>query len=350
VEPGIDVPDYKRHVDLLYESGSEIAYHGFSPGRDAPPLSECWRRIDMVRKYSPKTWIDHGTGDYLFSRKGVLKEGASLVEMLSKVGVENYWSYTDVWENPARNLHVWRKRNVLLSFSSVRHFLLDKKRVTVSELIYYASSVPKNLFGQYHIRPVMKTPWRMEAWIAVIAHAAGLKYVHENPMVLYDRGGQCSLMSDEKVWLFDTILLNHLAFQLRPPNVDFLCKENGLLLAHCYLGHQKRKYGTMNCFIDNDASVTLIPEFVENVEYIAEKQNQKELVTLPFAALRVALANFAKASIVRTPNGWEIQCQKAVVASHRSLSFSKPAMQWSKEKVHYFEVEGQAVAQLPGPK
>jgi hypothetical protein len=350
VEPGLDVPHYKRHVDLLYESGSEIACHGFSPGRDAPPLSECRRRIDMVRQYSPKTWIDHGTGDYLFSRTGVLKEGASLVEMLGKAGVENYWSYTDVWENPARNLHVWKKRSPILALSSMLHFLVDKKRLTVPQLLYCASSIPKNLLGQYHLRPVMKMPWRIGAWRSVVALTAGLKYVHENQMVLYDRNGQCSLMTDEKIWMFDTILLNHLAFQLRPPNVDLLCKENGLLVAHCYFGHQKKKYGTMNCFVDDDDSVTWIPEFVENVKYIAEKQKRKDLVTLSFAALREALTNFAKASMVRTPNGWEMQCQKAVVASHRSLSFSKSVMQWCKEKVHYSEVEGRAVAQIPGSK
>jgi hypothetical protein len=53
---------------------------------------------------------------------------------------------------------------------------------------------------------------------------------------------------------------------------------------------------------------------------------------------------------VRTANGWEINCEKAVVAGQRSLSFSKSAIQWSKETMHYSEIEGQAVAQIPGSK
>lgn len=349
-EPGIDVPEYKKYVDILYGNGSEIAYHGLSPGRDAPSLSECLRRIDMMSKYSPKTWIDHGTGDYLFSRGAVLKEGASLVEMLSKVGIENYWSYTDVWENPARNLHVWTKRRLFLAFSNVFYFLWDKKRVRVPQLLYYGNSVLKNLLGQYHLRPIMNTPWRMRAWKSVAAQARGLQYCRGNPMVLYDMSGQCSFMSKERIWVFDTILLNHLAFQLRPANVDLLCRQNGLLLAHCYFGHQKKDGGTMNCFVSDGTSVTLISEFVENVKYISEKQRQKDLVTLSFAALRDALTNFANASLVRTANGWEINCEKAVVASHQALSFSRPAIQWSKEKVHYSEIEGHAVAHIPGSK
>jgi hypothetical protein len=350
VEPGIDVPEYKRYVDLLYEGGSEIAYHGFSPGRDAPSLAECLRRIDMMRKYSPKTWIDHGTGDYLFSRNAVLKEGASLVEVLDKIGIENYWSYTDVWENPARNLHVWRKRNVMLAFFNVLYFLRDNKRVRVPELLYYGSSVLKNLLGQYHVRSIMHAPWKRTAWKSVAAQARGLKYVHENPMVLYDLNGQCSFMSKERMWIFDTILCNHLAFQLRPSSIDLLCEQNGLLLAHCYFGHQKENGGTMNCFVDDGAGVTLISDFVDDITYISEKQRLKELVTVSFVALREALTNFANASLVRTANGWEINCEKAVVAGQRSLSFSKSAIQWSKETMHYSEIEGQAVAQIPGSK
>jgi hypothetical protein len=350
LEPGLDLPEYKNHVDLLYEGGSEIAYHGLSPARDAPPLSECLRRIDMLSQYFPKTWIDHGTGEYLFSRSAALKEGASLVEMLSQVGIENYWSYTDVWENPARNLHVWAQRQLFFAFSNVLYFLWDNKRVSVPLLLYYGSSVLKNLLGQYHVRPILRAPWKMKAWKSVVAQARGLKYCHENPMVLYDLSGQSSLMSNEKVWVFDTILLNHLAFQLRPPNVDLLCRQNGLLLAHCYFGHQKSTYGTINCFVSDGASVTLIPEFVDNITYISEKQRRKDVVTLSFAALRAALTNFAKASLVRTASGWEIHCEKAVVASHQALSFSGPVMQWSKEKVHYSEVEGRVLARVSGLK
>lgn len=349
-EPGIDVPEYQKYVDILYGSGSEIAYHGLSPRRDAPPLLECLHRIDLMDKYSPKTWIDHGTGDYLFSRGAVLKEGASLVEILSKVGVENYWSYSDVWENPARHLHVWTKRKLFMAFSNVLCFLWDKKHVKAPLLFYYGSSVLKNLLGPLHLRPVMNAPWRMRAWKSVVAQARGLKYFHGNPMVLYDMSGQCSFMSNEKIWVFDTILLNHLAFQLRPPNVDLLCRQNGMLLAHCYFGHQKSTYGTMNCFVSDGASVALIPEFAENVKYISKKQSQKELVSLPFAALRNALTDFATASLVRTANGWVINGRKAVVASYQALSFSGPALQWSKEKVHYSEVEGRVVVQMPGSK
>jgi len=350
IKPGIDTPEYKRYIDMLYECGSEIAYHGFGPRSQAPPISECLRRIDMMSRYSPKTWIDHGYGNHLFSRGAVLTEGDSLVEILGKVGVENYWSYTDVWENPTRHLHAWARRKPFIAFSNMLSFLWDKKPVSVPLLIYYGSSVLKNVFGPFHLRPILDKSWNAKSWKSVASQARVLRYFHQNPMVLYDMNGLCSFMSDQKIWVFDTLLLNHLAFQLRPENIDSLCKQNGLLLAHCYFGHQKSTYGTINCFVQDQDHLVLIPEFIEDVKYISEKQRQRDLVTLPFAALREALTNFGNVSAVRTQGGWEINGGKAVVASHQSLSFSRSATEWSKEKVHYSEIEGQAAAHIPGSK
>ena len=347
MEPGLDVPEYKNYIDMIYESGSEIAYHGLSPRTDPPSLSECLRRIEIMSIYSPKTWIDHGCGAYLFSRDAVFKEGDCLVEILSKAGVENYWSYTDVWENPTRHLDVWKHRNLFSAFSNFSSFLWDKKRASLPLMGYYGSSVLKNLLGPLHLRRIINKPWRMSAWKFVAAHSRRLKYYHENPMVLYDLSGQSSLMSNQSIWVFDTMLLNHLAFQLRPANIDLLCEQNGLLLAHCYFGHQRKSYGTINCFVNDGGNVSLIPEFIEDVKYISEKQSQRELVTLSFNALRNALTNFVSASIIRTSTGWEIQGIKAIVVCQQSTSVPDSIKQWCKGKLYYTEVKGQSVLQIP---
>jgi hypothetical protein len=343
MEPGLDVPAYKEYIDILYEGGSEIAYHGVSPRTNPPPLSECLRRIDLMSRYSPMTWIDHGCGNYLFSKDAVFNEGPGLVDTLSKVGVKNYWSYTDVWENPTRHLDVWEPRELLSAFSNFFSFLVEKKRLRIPLMVYYGSSILKNLLGPFHLRPIMNDPWRISGWKFVAAHARRLKYFHKNPMIVYDQAGQCSLMSKQKIWVFDTVLLNHLAFQLRPANIDLLCRQNGLLLAHCYFGHQKSKYGTMNCFLGDGNSLSLIPEFIENVKYISEKQSQRELITLSFKDLRNALTNFVNASLIRSSSGWEIKGVRAIVAGQQLASVSGPNKQWSKDELHYTEVEKRAV-------
>jgi hypothetical protein len=343
LEPGLDVPEYKTYIDLLYESGSEIAYHGLSPRLNPPSLSECLRRIEMMSSYSPKTWIDHGCGTYLFSRDAIFKEGDSLVDILSKAGVENYWSYTDIWENPVRHLDVWKHRNLLSAFSNFFSFLLDKKCVSIPLAVYYGSSILKNLLGQFHLRGVMSDPLRINAWKSVATHTRRLKKYHDNPMVFYDLNGHFSLMSNQSIWVFDTVLLNHLAFQLRPANIDLLCRQNGLLLAHCYFGHRKSRYGTMNCFVKDGDRESMIPEFAEDIKYISEKQSQKELVTLSFNALRTALTDFVSASLIRSSRGWEINGLNAIVACQQPPSVLEPNRQWSKDKLYYTAVEERAL-------
>lgn len=346
MEPGLEVPEYKNYIDMIYESGSEIAYHGLSPRTDPPSFSECLRRIEMMGMYSPKTWIDHGCGSYLFSREAVFKEGPGLVETLSQAGVENYWSYTDVWENPVWHLDVWKHRSLFSAFSNFFSFLWEKKGVNVPLMAYYGSSVVKNLLGPDHFYRIIDKPWRMSSWKFVAAHSRRLRYFHDKPMVLYDLCGQSSLMSNQSIWVFDTLLLNHLAFQLRPANIDLLIKQNGLLLAHCYLGYQKNRYGTINCFVNNSGNFSLIPEFIEDVKYISEKQSQRELVTLSFNALRNALSNFVNTSLIRTASGWEINGNKAIVACQQSKSVLGQNKQWCKGKIYYTEVEGQAVIKM----
>jgi hypothetical protein len=346
-EPGLDVPEYKQYIDAMYKSGSEIAYHGLSPRIQPPSLPESLRRIEVMCRYSPKTWIDHGCGAYLFSRDAVFKEGESLVDILAKAGVENYWSYTDVWENPTQHLDVWKHRKVVCAFSNFLSFLWDKKRVSLPLMVYYGSSVLKNLLGPFHLGPIISKPLKMSSWKLVAAHSRKLHYYHKSPMVLYDLNGQSSLMTNESIWVFDTVLLNHLAYQLRPANIDLLCKQNGLLLAHCYFGHQKNQYGTLNCFIGDGDGVSLIPEFIRAVKYISEKQSQRELVTLSFNALRGALMNFVNASLRKTSSGWEIKGINAIVASTQSPSIFEPNKQWRRGQLHYTEVKGRAVLQIP---
>jgi hypothetical protein len=288
-------------------------------------------------------WIDHGCGDYLFSREGALEKGKLLMDLLTNAGIENYWSYTDVWENPTRDLNVWQRKRSLNAVSNFLSFIWRQKRMSVPLLLYYGASVPKNLLGPTHVRYIIKTPWKSSVWRRVAWHGRRLMYYHANPMVLYDSNGHFGPMSNRNPCIFDTTLLNHLAFQLRPSNVELLCRQNGLLLAHCYFNHQKGRYGTINCFANRGDRTRLIPDFINNMEYISQKQNEKDLITLPFHALRLALTNFANTSLIRTLNGWETHGPGAIVASRQPMAVSKQTRQWCKNGLYFTEVNGQVL-------
>jgi hypothetical protein len=161
-----------------------------------------------------------------------------------------------------------------------------------------------------------------------------------NPMVLYDSNGHFGPVSYRNPCIFDTTLLNHLAFQLRPSNVDLLCKQDGLLLGHCYFTHQKGDYGTINAFANREGTPHLVPEFIDSLKHISQRQDEGELVTLPFHSLRKALTNFANASLLRTSNGWQVEGTQGIVASRQSLSVSKQARQWYRNGLYFTEVNG----------
>jgi hypothetical protein len=341
MQSGMDMPEYSNYIGFMHQAGCEIAYHGFSPRVNAPNLSECLRRIDGLSRFCPTTWIDHGCGAYLFSREAVFDEGNRLVDVLTKAGVENYWSYTDVWENPAHDLNVWRKKGLFSAFSNFLSFLWHNKRMSLPLLAYYGTSVPKNLLGPVHGRDIIKTPWKLKVWKHVARHGQRLIRYRANPMVLYDSSGQFGPMSNQSICIFDTTLLNHLAFQLRPSNIDLLCRQNGLLLGHCYFTHQKGNYGTINCFVNRGSHPQLVPEFIDSLKYMSQKQNDGELVTLPFHSLRKALTNFANTSLIRTSNGWKVEGTQGIVASRQSMASSKQTRQWYRNGLYFTEVNGQ---------
>lgn len=345
MEPGLDVPDYKNSIDMLFANGSEIAYHGLSPRTNPPPYSECLRRIEFMGMYSPKTWIDHGCGSYLFSKSAMFKEGTSLIETLNSVGIKNYWSYADVWENPARHLDVWTHRSLSTAFSDFYSFLKAQKNGKFSLKVYYFSSLIKNFLFSNDVSSIINKPWKMNSWKYVFKNSRRLRHYHENPMVLYDLSGQSCFLSSQNIWVFDTILLNHLAAQLRPSNIDLLCQQNGLLLAHCYFGHQNR-HGVINCFANGSSNLSLVPEFIDNVQYISEKQHRGELVTLPFNTFRTVLADFTKTSLVRMPDGWEIKGSKAIVGCREPRLVRGAKKQWQNGKFYCTEVEGRSFLQI----
>jgi hypothetical protein len=300
-EPGMDVRQYANLIERLYEQGSEIAYHGFGPRVQAPSMEECVRRAEVMRRFQATTWTDHGTGSYLFSRGGTLKDGTKLTEFLKPFGVINYWSYTDIWNNPFRNLKCWQTRGVasipgdmLVGFSSAQ---------TLGGASYLLMHAFSNILGEQGREALRVAPLQKRNWMKALSSHKQIQSLITSPVVIYGQDGSGFSLNIEGVWIFDTILLNHLAIQLEPRLIDRLYEESGLLVAHCYLG-ATHKYIFGNCFIDSQPGLSLEPSFVRNIEYLAERQRRGDVVSLSFAQLRECLVSFVKTSLVRHEYGW----------------------------------------------
>jgi hypothetical protein len=303
-EPGVDVPEYRRIVERLHETGNEIAFHGIGPRPRAPEAGEFRKRLEVLRPFSPSTWIDHGVGDYLFSRRGHLQGGEPLVEILTEAGVVNYWSYVDNWSNPFGDL---RSGAVRSDGNAVGDFVRAVATLTgnaqgMKGFLYPASHLANNLLGEIGALAVRGRPLSASAWGAAMKSRRAHRSASERPMPLYGTDGMGFALTDSPHWVFDTVLLSHPAFELSPAAVDRLCQASGLSLVHCYLACTHSYIGG-GCF-DRGREAILHPAFVANLEYVAQRQKDGDLCVLPLRDLRVALSDFRRTRLERVKDGW----------------------------------------------
>ncbi|MEZ4699364.1 MAG: hypothetical protein R2834_03455 [Rhodothermales bacterium] len=317
---GLDDPAYRRQIDRLHAQGTEIAYHSFSPSRRPPPIEACRARIDVMRAYDAVTWIDHSVGDYLLSRTGRLPGGEDLVALLSEAGVVNYWSYSDTWENPSTNLDIWAVRPPGDAYRDAMALASRKERKGPAQLAYLATIPVKNGCGPVQYKAVARNPLSPGAWSRLLAYRKALRRYHASPMALYDFGGQSVLTRSSTHWIFDTVLVNHLAIQLATESLEDLVRRNGLLLGHCYVGSMP-SYGGSNVFVGTDDAPAIHPRFAEAVAEIGRRQRIGEIVALPFNALRASLDAFARTRLVHTDEGWSAEGGGLAFAGRRNPRF-----------------------------
>jgi hypothetical protein len=302
-EPGLDDPAFRGAVARLHELGVEIAYHGFSPRREAPGIEECQRRSEAMAAFSPETWIDHGTGDYLFSRKARLDGGADLIGFLDRLGIESYWSYFDIWDNPLGDLNSWRSSRPARLAEEGFRLLSRSPAIPAGARRHSFRHVFGNLFGEHAYLDVRDRPAR---WRRAVGRIPQLWRLRSSPQLLYGLDGRSPLTAPAKHWIFDTTLLNHLALQIVPGTLNRLASDSALCLGHTYFGWSPQ-FGTNVFGRGGDGSLHILPVFEESLEHLRQLQQRRELASVPFRDLRASLTAFREARLVRRERGWELQ-------------------------------------------
>jgi hypothetical protein len=306
-EPGLDTPDYARTVEAFHAAGSEIAFHGIGPRREAPPPDECRRRAETMRRFAPRTWIDHGTGAYLFSRDAALSDGTPLTAFLSDYGVENFWSYVDVWNNPFGHLSGWRPRgDVEAAMDGLRAASATWGRGGgAAAWAYPASHVGNNLLSEIGTHALRSRPWSPSAWSRARSLRSRFRRLTREPLLIYGRDGRTPALGASEPIIFDTVLLNHPLPQLAPERVADLCADSGLLIAHTYLACTLRHIRG-GCFEDRQGPPALRREFVDHAANLADRQRARDLSVLPLSDLRRALTAFGQSRLERVADGWRL--------------------------------------------
>jgi hypothetical protein len=304
-EPAMDIMEYRKSIEKLYDAGCGIAYHGFGPRIKAPPPAECRNRLSLMREFNVATWIDHGDGNYLFSRQNVLEDGTILTDILGQYGVKNYWSFFDIWNNPFVKLSSWSLRTTADILHDLYVGMSSLKKLNIIRCAYLMDHAIKNIIGSYEFLELKQKPFRMNNWAKAYMTKTLLSVLRKGPFAIYGHDGTVFTCTSDSLWIFDTVLCNHLGIQLKPALIDSLTEDSGLLLAHCYFGAQNRHIFD-NCFEGQGPDLSISSAFVKNIEYIAERQKAGDLITLSFAQLRASLETFSHSFISRNDYGWQV--------------------------------------------
>lgn len=309
-EPGLDDRQFRVLMRELHASGSEIAYHSFGPRPRVPTLDEARECATLMeREFGASTYIDHGRGEHNFAYDNELEPGLGLSDFLADFGVRNYWSHFDIYENPFHPLSSWmpvgsgRRRKDL-----GRSIALARTR-DARLLAYLALHGVNNVVGaeaSVRVRSV-KTP---RALAGLHGGRRELRAKQARPILIYRTGGEPATLPTNGIagrdqWVFDTVLLNHLGWQLRPEAVDELVAEAGLLLGHCYLGATS-PYMEAHTLKDGPHGWQVDGRFRSAVEHIAELQKRHLVISTTFEELRETLTRFATTSLIRHEDGWEV--------------------------------------------
>ncbi len=313
-EPGLDVADYRSLISELHAHGTEVAFHGFGPRVRAPSVEECLRRAELLLPFGPATWIDHGIGDYLFSRQARLNGGARLTDLLRRFGVRNYWSCVDVWENPFRSLSSWRARRPVERIVDPVVGTLLVRPAGLKGWLQMALQPLRNTIGTPQVEKLRAAPRRWRAWAEALGSRRLAGQIQEAPLLIYGLDGSEPTLRPDGEWVFDTVLINHPAVQLRPRLLDRLFRESGLLLGHSYLSCDQARFAGA-CRRGPSGVTHVSSRFLESMEYLAQRQRLREVVSLSFAELRQCLITCAEARLARiAKDAWRLRTDGPVKA------------------------------------
>ncbi len=302
---GLNTPGYKELLQEFYQAGNEIAFHGFTSARNAPSITKCRELMNEMADFNPETWIDHGIGDYLFSRKGILENGERLIDFLTSYGIKNLWSYGDTINNPDWNLNSFSVRSSSQIFADMLSGIAGNSNFKPAAILYIIDHCQRNFLGHYVRQKILSAPVSAATYRFISKEYRLIKHIRKFPLSIYGENGFSPLLNKEHTWIFDTVLSIHLTHQLRKKAIDRLIDDGGIAILHTYFANQK-PYIVNNVFTTMKGKNQILPKFKNSLEYIAEKQSTKEIITLPFNKLRASLEKLAKTKMLIKNNEWKI--------------------------------------------
>lgn len=258
---------YLNLIQQLREDGSEIVPHALNESGSVSLDTYQTALRDFSSKWSPSTWIDHGTAlDYCYTKGGASDERYCLLDRLAENKFSSLWAYHDVPSDPVSSLNLLASPvSDLRSVAS--HVMRHVWRGELLVALHYLRSIAhRHLRGPLNYVAVriitelniLMTSWRSQgatranltrAWRGIsrslrvgVTSSQRLREPHtrrellDMAAVVYpERAVPLHCVTDNELLLFTTSEVLHVRDVYTMEALERLVGERGLHLGHCYL-------------------------------------------------------------------------------------------------------------------
>jgi hypothetical protein len=260
--------EYARIIQALSEDGSEIAPHSLHESGELDPATFAAVLASCVRRWSPRTWIDHGFLTYNYNMGGADDPRYRLLDRLRAQGFRLLSASHDTPTDPCASLNLLAPpRSPLRSIATAFWRHLRNGRPLVS-MRYVRAMTRRRLVGTvgYLIDGALLSAstaihawwrgrdrsWREALDMACIVLRRVRHVFHEGPsafripyarrelldvgaVVYPERGVPLHQAEADEMLAFVTAEVVHTEDVYSEKSVDRLIDERGLHVGHCYL-------------------------------------------------------------------------------------------------------------------
>lgn len=300
----LEVAEYSRLIDSLYDDGSEICPHALKHSGQLNKEAFIQGLSDLDKLYKPKTWIDHGSYiKYCYSQNGHLNDDYHLLEAIDKLGYRSLWSFHDIALDPVLSLNYFHqeKYSYAISLRMILRYLLRGRPFISAH--YFRSLVHKGfndsmlaslvryLMGssKQMVIAVSRSPGSLfRELVAYMRRLSKFNFRRASmnvPYSLKDINSYASPLFTEKhqsinnyrggLFFFNTIEATHTKDVYTGGKIEELIHENGLHLGHTYILNSLPYINGI--FAEEGGKLILSPEWIEFTEVLSSKIKAKEL-------------------------------------------------------------------------
>ncbi len=314
--------EYKKLIEALFDDGSEIVHHALKHSGQLTKEEFHITFDSFAQKFSPKTWIDHGSYiKYCYSQGAKENPDFMLIETMKKHQYNNLWSFDDVNIDANQTLNILTntksfptelvkevfKKIFSGKFLIAGHYFRtiihrNYSKNIVIDFLMYAIANTKNIFinlqkrkGSFfkdcvtYVKNVLKFNQFRNKEVVPYISANVLNFAQ--PLYLETRKPFTQYQQSD-ILMFYTFETTHLVDIYHRKSLEKLIQENGTHIGHTYILND---LPYINSIFKKDHNKYLLAEkWISFLDALQEKVQSKEIWNAnmgEYAAYNILLQN-----------------------------------------------------------